>query len=95
MQVFSVGMCINLQYIIFGARMNPMLMATSLEMCFCFANIVASTSPIFASMAQPVPLIVFCSFCMLGLTIVNSLGQVGIKKVDVEKSILSVIEESF
>jgi predicted MFS family arabinose efflux permease len=48
-QVFSVGMCLNLQYIIFGTRMNPLLVATSLELCFCFANVIASTVPILAA----------------------------------------------
>ena len=54
------GMCFNLQYIIIGTRLNPMLLGTSLEMCFCFANLVAAVQPkkkpILANYEEPVPI---------------------------------------
>ena len=76
-QVFSVGVCLNLQYIIYGTRMNPLLVATSLEICFCFANIIASTVPIIVSKPMPVPLMAYVLFCTLGISTVSSLGTTG------------------
>lgn len=45
LQVFSVGTCLNLQYIIVCTRINPQILGISLELCFCVGNIIASGSP--------------------------------------------------
>mgnify|MGYP000976174631 CR=1 FL=1 len=36
----------SLTYIIFGNYMNPIYLATGLELAYCLASIIASTAPI-------------------------------------------------
>mgnify|MGYP006893282635 CR=1 FL=1 len=72
--MIAVGMCLNMHFIIFANRINPFYLATALELCFCIANIVAATAPIFGKMPQPVPVIAICFYCIIGLTIVSSFG---------------------
>lgn len=51
-----------------------MFLATGLELCFCIGNIIASTSPIIAKMPLPTPVVAVCSLCIIGITIVSTLG---------------------
>jgi len=92
--MLSVGAGMNLQFIIISCRINPALLATSLELCFCFGSIVASTAPKITSMSERAQLIAICSYCIFGITTVSNFKNNEIKKIDFEKSMLTIIEES-
>mmetsp|Transcript_12808 Transcript_12808/g.21677 ORF Transcript_12808/g.21677 Transcript_12808/m.21677 type:complete len:104 (-) Transcript_12808:235-546(-) len=88
-------MCVNLQYMICGSRLDPSLLGVCLEICFCFANVVAASSPILASMQKPIPLIVISSFCIVGITTVRSFHLIREESLDIAHTILSIVESSF
>ena len=74
-QLLAVGSIMNLQFIILGTRMDPSLISVGLEMSFCAASLIASTSPVLASMAFPVPLISYLVYCILGMSVVSTFGR--------------------
>ena len=47
--------------------MDMRLLQTTTAILFCIANLIASTAPKFADMAQPVPFIVMCTYCIIGI----------------------------
>jgi len=63
----GVGMLMNSQLMILSSRMYPHLISSSLEICFCFANLCAGFTPIFAKMAAPTPNVTLCGLCILGI----------------------------
>lgn len=63
----GVGILMNSQLMILSSRMYPHLISSSLEICFCFANLCAGCTPIFAKMAAPTPNVTLCGLCILGI----------------------------
>ena len=71
----SIGLMLNSGIIILSTRTMPHLVSISLELCFCFANLMAAFTPILASMDKPVPMLAFCGFSILGIITVLNLHQ--------------------
>ena len=63
----GVGVLMNSQLMVLSSRMYPHLISSSLEICFCFANLCAGFTPIFAKMAAPTPNVTLCGLCVLGI----------------------------
>ena len=87
-QIFCIGACVNLQYVIFGTRMKPSLIFASSELCFCTANLIASTAPIVATCSEQMQTLFITSFCIVGMNTVYCFSRDSTKKIDVEKSII-------
>ena len=71
----ACGACMNLQFIILGTRMDPRYIAIGLEIAFCTGSLIASTSPLLASMPAPIPLISFLLYSILGISVVSTIEK--------------------
>jgi hypothetical protein len=74
-QAFSIGILTNLQLLILSSRIQPHLMASSLEICFCFANSIAAFTPLLAKMDNPIPCMSMCSISMIGIVVIHNFHQ--------------------
>lgn len=74
--------------------MDPSLISAGLEISFCFANMIGSTSPSFASKDKPIPLICYMIYCILGLSVLSTFARDPKKQINIEKSIASLIDAS-
>ena len=63
----GIGILMNQQLMILSSRMLPHLISSSLEICFCFANLCAGFTPILAKLDDPVPNVALCGLCILGI----------------------------
>lgn len=63
----GIGILMNSQLMILSSRMYPHLISSSLEICFCFANLCAGFTPMFAKMEAPIPNVTLCGLCILGI----------------------------
>lgn len=88
-RMIGCGICINLQYIIIGTRLNPLLLGTSLEICFCFANLMASIQPVVANLKEPIPLINAIVIFTFGVTTASSFRKIPTNSINVEQTIVS------
>ena len=96
LRMVGVGMCLNLMYIIIGTRLNPMLLGTSLELCFCLANLVAAIQPILANLDEPVPLATATSIFILAVTTGSTFGEIATNTINIEQTLVSLaIEKDF
>ena len=84
LRMIGCGICINLQYIIIGTRLNPLLLGTSLEICFCFANLIASIQPIVANLQEPIPLINATIIFAFGVSTASSFRKIATNSINLE-----------
>ena len=71
-----------------------MLLGTGLELCFCFANLVAAIQPILATMDEPVPLATATSIFILAITTVSTFGEIAPSTINLEQTLVSFAIEN-
>jgi hypothetical protein len=74
-QIFFCGAANNVIYLIQESRtVNPKLLAISLEVNLCFANLVSFISPMVGKMSEPYPTMMFILCCFGAITIILYIG---------------------
>ena len=63
----------NLVYLINSDVFPTLFTATAMGFCNFVARVLTTTSPLIAEMPGPIPMIIYCGFCVGGLLLTNRL----------------------